>query len=81
MTTNDLAAANERIAQLEALAAKQEELLHRQQELLDSALKANNDTFRFYAAYNQQERQRIEREADIRANAAVNKRLKRLKTA
>lgn len=73
--TNDLTAANERIAQLEALAAKQEDLLHRQQELLDSAIKANKDTFRFFAEYNQQERQRIERHADIRAKAEMRKRL------
>lgn len=63
--------ANERIAQLETLVAKQEQLLVRQQELLDAALKANNDTFRFYAEYNQSERENMERVALIRAKAKV----------
>lgn len=63
--------ANERIAQLETLVAKQEQLLIRQQELLDAALQANNDTFRFYAEYNQGERENIERRAEIRAKAKV----------
>lgn len=67
--TNDLTAANERIKQLEALAARQEDLLSRQQELLDASLKANNETFRWYAQYNQQERANIEWRAEARAKA------------
>lgn len=68
----------DRIAELEALVAKQEALLERQQELLDAALKANADTFRYYAEYNQRERENIERRACIKANAAMRKRMRKL---